>query len=86
MKATYHYADDLPLQDKILYVLHLIEAANTQDIVAQIAELDGLAAEEAVAVLHIDVEAQLQALEEAGRIERLPVHGRRFRVAGVEKS
>lgn len=79
MQTPTPYSDKLPLEEKIMYVLHHFNGANTQDIVSQITELDGIAAEEAVARLHGEVENGLEQLEEKGRIERLNVHGRRYR-------
>lgn len=81
MPAPYPYTEALSVEAKILYVLHLFDGANTQELVWEIMELDGIASEEAVARLHQEVEGELTKLEEAGVINRLNVHGKRFALA-----
>lgn len=78
MSNKSQYSENLPLSEKVIYVLNLFETAKVENIASEIAELDGIAAEEAVGRLHIEVEEQVKDLESKGIIQRKSTNSQHF--------
>lgn len=60
----------MSLKGKIFNGLTFAEAANIDETVAEIAQLERIAAEEVVAQLYVEREALLQVMEEQGDIRK----------------
>lgn len=63
------YSSDLSLQDKVLYVLSLLQRANVDEVAMEIIELQGIASKEGVAEITAAVNEELQLLHKIGAVK-----------------
>lgn len=84
MKRNISYSDKWPLDKKIVYVLGLFKAASVEEITSEIVELEGIAAEEAVARMQIEVEEEIKRLEESGKVKKMESANCRYALKMIE--
>lgn len=78
-----HFAETTTLRDKVLYVLNVLHKASADEVAMEVMELQGLASEESVAALTIDVEEELQRLLDEGVVETVKEHRQKKRYSLV---
>lgn len=69
MKTPQHFPFDLPLDDQIIYVLLSLKKATTNEIVTELMELKGIATEDGLEDLSVDVSKELSKLLETRQIK-----------------
>jgi hypothetical protein len=74
-----NFTDAATLRDKIMYTLSVMHKGSAEEIAAEIVELQGIASEEGVADLTLDVEKELQKLHDDGRVEQVKEHRQKNR-------
>ena len=79
MKVPTTYDSSLSLREKILYVLSVLKKESVGELSVEITELDGIAAEEGVAEITIEIEKELSQLCDEGAVSKLREHRQRVR-------
>jgi hypothetical protein len=74
-----HFTEAETLRAKVLYVLSVIHKASADEVALEIMELQGIASEEGVAALTIDVEEELQRLCDEGDVTIVKEHRQKKR-------
>jgi len=70
MQTPQHFSDSLSLSEQILYALATMKEATADTIVTELMELRGIATEDGLEDLTIDINKELEKLFEAGRIKK----------------
>ena len=70
MQTPQHLSDSLSLSEQILYALATLKEATADTIVTELMELRGIATEDGLEDLTIDINKELEKLFEAGRIKK----------------
>ena len=70
MQTPQHFSDSLSLSEQILYALATLKEATADTIVTELMELRGIATEDGLEDLTIDINKELEKLFEAGRIKK----------------
>ncbi|HYH14994.1 MAG TPA: hypothetical protein VD794_07235 [Flavisolibacter sp.] len=78
-----NFTEAASLRDKVRYVLNVLHKASADEVAMEVMELQGIASEEGVAALTIDVEEELQQLMEEGLITAVKEHRQKKRFSLV---
>lgn len=80
-----HFTEAASLKEKVLFVLSVLQKASADEVAMEIMELQGIASEEGVAALTIDVEDELANMAEQGTVIVVKEHRqkKRFSLADV---
>jgi hypothetical protein len=70
MQTPQHFSDSLSLSEQILYALATLKEATADTIVTELMELRGIATEDGLEDLTIEINKELEKLFEAGRIRK----------------
>lgn len=70
MQTPQHFSDSLSLSEQILYALATLKEATADTIVTELMELRGIATEDGLEDLTIEINKELEKLVEAGRIRK----------------
>ncbi|MEI6947935.1 hypothetical protein V9K67_12125 [Paraflavisolibacter sp. H34] len=68
MDPNNKYSNDLPLEEKVLYVLSLFQKGTAEEVATELMELQEVTTEEGVAGLKIEVQELLKKLAAEGKI------------------
>jgi hypothetical protein len=68
MDQNSKYSNNLPMEEKILYVLSLFQKGTAEEVATELMELQEVTTEEGVAGLKIEVEELLKKLAAEGKI------------------
>jgi phage tail sheath gpL-like len=81
-----HFTEAKSLRGQILYVLSVMKKGSAGEIAAAIVELQGVASEDGVAELTINVERELENMCEEGTASELKEHRqkKRYQLVGFE--
>jgi len=74
-----HFNEADTLREKVQYVLTVLNKASADEVAMEIMELQGIASEEGVAALTIDVEEELAKMNEEGVIITVKEHRQKKR-------
>jgi putative protein kinase ArgK-like GTPase of G3E family len=74
-----HFTEAASLKEKVLYLLSMMQKASADEIAMEIMELQGIASEEGVAALIIDIEEELQRMTEEGIVTTVKEHRQKKR-------
>jgi hypothetical protein len=77
--VSHHFPETATLREKILYILTVLHKASADEVAMELMEMQGIASEEGVANLTIDVEEEIQKLQEEGRIVTVKEHRQKKR-------
>lgn len=69
MEQPLKYSSNTDITSKVIYVLSLFEKATLDEVATEIVELDGIATEEGVADVTIEIREQLNRLHHDGEIK-----------------
>lgn len=78
MNTTDNYSNK-SLKDKVLDVLALLKKATLDEVASEIIELQGIATEEGVADITIEIQEQLNKLHNDGEITMVTEHDKQTR-------
>jgi hypothetical protein len=70
MQTPQHFSDSLSLSEQILYALATLKEATADTIVTELMELRGIATEDGLEDLTIEINKELEKLFESGRIRK----------------
>jgi hypothetical protein len=76
---SHHFPETATLREKILYILTVLHKASADEVAMELMEMQGIASEEGVANLTIDVEEEMQKLQEQGKIVTVKEHRQKKR-------
>ncbi|MGN6619228.1 MAG: hypothetical protein ACTHJ5_18780 [Ilyomonas sp.] len=71
MPAVSTYSSDLPINQKIRYVLSLLKKATADEITMEIMELQGISTEEGVAALTIEITEALDKMQQSHHLKKV---------------
>jgi hypothetical protein len=80
-----HFTEATTLREKVLYVLSVLQKASADEVAMEIMELQGVASEEGVANLTVDVGEELQRMMDEGLVTAIKEHRqkKRFGLVGT---
>jgi hypothetical protein len=73
MQTPQHFSDSLSLSEQILYALATLKEATADPIVTELMELRGIATEDGLEDLTIDINKELEKLFEADELRKKAV-------------
>lgn len=79
MEIPKQFADNLPLSEKILYVLSVLGKGSPDEVAMEIMELQGISSEEGVADLTDETAKEIAKLCEEGLISKIKEHRQKSR-------
>ena len=79
-----HFTEAASLRDKVRYVLSILHKASADEVAMEIMELQGIASEEGVAALTLDVEEELRGMKEKGVVDIVKEHRQKKRYVLAE--
>lgn len=74
-----HFPETASLREKVLYMLSVLHKASADEVAMEIMELQGIASEESVAALTIDVDEEIQRLCDEGALVTVKEHRQKKR-------
>ena len=80
------FAEAGTLRDKIFFALSVMQKGSAEEIATEIVELQGIASEEGVADITLDVETEMEKLLEEGAVETVKEHRQKKRYALTGKN
>lgn len=79
------FKSDDSLQQKIVYVLSVMQKASADEVAMEITEMQGISSEDGVGDITMDIEKELEKLCEEGTVEKIKEHRQKIRYTLVEK-
>ena len=73
------YSTNLSLGEKVVYALSLLKKATVDEVATEIVELDGIATEEGVADITIEIQEQLNKLHDDGEVKMVTEQDKKTR-------
>lgn len=74
-----HFPETATLREKILYLLSILHKASADEVAMEIMELQGIASEDGVGALTIDVDEEIQRLCDEGLVVPIKEHRQKKR-------
>ncbi|HEY1114008.1 MAG TPA: hypothetical protein VGE66_10620 [Chitinophagaceae bacterium] len=78
-KIPAHFNEAGSLRDKIRYVLSVMHKGSAKEIAAEVVELQGIASEDGVEEITVDVESELEKMNEEGAVVEVKEHRQKKR-------
>jgi hemerythrin len=74
-----HFNEAESLRDKISYVLSVMHKGSAKEIAAEVIELQGIASEDGVEEITVDIENELEKMNEEGSVVEVKEHRQKKR-------
>lgn len=74
-----HFDEAISLRERILHVLSLMHKGSAREVAAEVVELQGIASEEGVAEVTVDIENELEKMLEEGVVVEVKEHRQKKR-------